>query len=157
MEVKLIHVLNRDTGPGHTSQSEAALGHTLDTFNLSLALLLGQRTQHTGKQTYITSGSSSAPSLHGFFPFLTFYCGQSPYATIAWRIPLDHNNVLLQHGQSRPATKHNILCCSASISCALIHLNTASGRLQQNLNMAQNISIQLQCFSMQLQYSVPTS
>lgn len=107
--------------------------------------------QHTAEQTYIASGSLSAPSLHGRSPFLTFYCGQSPYATIAWRIPLDLNTVLLQHGQSRPATKHNILCCSASISCALIHLNTTSIQLQQNLNMAQNISFQPQCFSMQLQ------
>lgn len=113
--------------------------------------------QHTAEQTYITSGSSSAPSLHGFSPFLTFYCGQSPYTTIAWKIPFRHNAVLLKHGQSPSATKHDILCCSSSISCALIHLNTGSIRLQYNLNMAQNISIQPHCSSMQLQYSIPTS
>lgn len=47
--------------------------------------------------------------------------------TKEWRIPLLATMLLRQqHGQSCPATKQDILCCSASISCALIHLNAAS-------------------------------
>lgn len=146
MEVKLIHVSNRAVG----------LGHTLHTFNLSLALLLGQIAQTANIQpNRLTQEQCSFSSWA--FPFLAICYGQSPYATIARRIPLYHNALLQQHGQSCPATKHDILCCSASISFALIHLNTPIIWLQYNLNMAQNISIQAQCSSMQLQYSIPTS
>lgn len=151
MEVKLIHILNREAGSGHTSQSEAALGHTLDTFNLSPALLFGQRAQTDNTQSNRLTSPMAARVLllfMAFLPFLTFYCGQSPYATIAWRIPLDHSNVLLLRGQSRPATKHNILCCSASISCALIHLNTASVKFKYGSKHLNSTSVLLNAASL---------
>lgn len=126
------------TGP-HTGHIQSEPGRPLGTDSSDR--------QHTAQQTYITSGSSSAPSLRGFSPFLTFHCGQSPYATIAWRIPFGHNAVLQQHGQSRPATKHDILCCSASISCALIHLNTASVQFKYGSKHLNSTSVLLNAAS----------
>lgn len=109
-------------------------------------LLWGQRSsdrQHT--QARRLTSPLAARVLLLFVAFLLFLPSTVDNllnTTIAWRIPLDHNALLPQHGQSGPATKHNILCCSASISCALIHLNAAPIRPWYNLNMAQNISLQ---------------
>lgn len=122
------------------------MGHTLHPANL-----LGQEAQADNTQpNKVTSppDSRSVPSLHSFSPRLALRSGQSPYSTKARRILLELGAVQKQRGQSRPRTKPDILCCSASISCALLHLNTAPTHLQNDLNTTPNISVQPQCFSM---------
>lgn len=106
-------------------------------------------------RTYITLSSSSAPSLQGFSPFLTFHCGQSAYVPIGslWTTmapPPLHQNV-------PSATKGDILRCSASISCALLHLNAAELRLQEHSDQPQNISLHPQCPSKPRRLPVPVS
>lgn len=67
-----MHVVNREAGPGHTSHSEAVLGHTLDTFNLYPALLLGQRAQTDNTQPSRLTSPLAARVLLLFMAFLLF-------------------------------------------------------------------------------------
>lgn len=145
VKVELIHVSERKMDLGHTSQSRAGPAHI-------------QARRPTGTESLAGLTSPwAARVLLLFTAFLLF-------------LPSTVDNLLMSqwdplrpqwHAAAAPtvpsATKQNILRCSASISCALVHLNTAWVRLQGRLNVAQNISIHPHCLSKPLQCPVPTS